>query len=290
VKLDLNAFNLATPFNNRIGIYLHPYAALINHSCDSNAVFLFDGDTFFVKALKPIHSGEQIFISYIDSTSPLAVRHKALSKSYHFNCECTKCVDDSHSPLSALEPAEEQAETLMGSDPDVNALKSALSVLRKTSAWPIAREPYILNRLIDSLPSVKMFYSGFALATLRFLQVDPVVFLHSHPTRQLHTWAFADLCFDISQGVDVCAEDNFPLSKFKLNFCLLTWSLFSRIVEKMDNTCITQRSKDKIRTKFHKVYSEYRRHSLDPATMHDEIECEWVKLGKVAKYAAQIEW
>ena len=44
MKLDLNSFNFTTPFYDRIGLYLHPYAALINHSCDYNAVIGFDGD------------------------------------------------------------------------------------------------------------------------------------------------------------------------------------------------------------------------------------------------------
>jgi SET domain-containing protein len=310
VKLDLNSFNFTTPFYDRIGLYLHPYAALINHSCDYNAVIGFDGDKLFVKALKPINSGEQIFISYIDAEGPSALRRKELSERYYFNCQCTKCVNGSHSledsflesslDSSALGTAEEHTKTLIrstsiGVNPSlaVDKLKSALSMLRETSAWPITNQPYvsILDDLVVSKLSARQFHSAFALATLRFLQVDPVLFLHnSHPIRQLHAWALVKLCLYISQGVDECAEDIFPLPKFELNFSLLLWSLLSRIVEKIDDACIVWSFKDEVRATFSEVCSEFRNHSLDPGAMRDEIEREWVKMGEVAEYAAQIDW
>jgi SET domain len=303
MKLDLNSFNFSTPFYDRIGVYLHPYAALINHSCDCNTVIGFDGDRLFVKALKPINSGEQIFISYIDTTASLALRRKELSERYYFNCECTKCMNGSHSlgdPSSALGPAEENVKTLMRSastnvNPSqaVQKLKHALSVLRETSSWPVTSEPYvsILDDLILSMVSVQHVHSAFALATLRFLQVDPVLFLHiGHPIRQLHAWALVKLCLHLSQGVDECAEDIFPLPKFQLNFFLLLWSLLSRLVENIDDACIVRSFKDVVRAAFSEVCSEFRSHSLDPVTMKDEIEHEWVKMGEVAIYAAQIDW
>ncbi|KAF9885658.1 hypothetical protein FE257_012640 [Aspergillus nanangensis] len=85
-KLDVNAFNLTTPLYDRIGLYLHPYAALINHSCASNAVVGFDGAYLTIKALRPIRQNEQIFISYVDATNPVDRRRTELRDRYFFDC------------------------------------------------------------------------------------------------------------------------------------------------------------------------------------------------------------
>lgn len=44
---------------------MHPTLAMVNHSCVPNAIVAFIGRKAFLKALRPIKSGEEIEISYI---------------------------------------------------------------------------------------------------------------------------------------------------------------------------------------------------------------------------------
>lgn len=122
-KLDLNSFNLTNALYDRIGLYIHPYAALMNHSCEFNSVVGFDGDVLHVKAIRPIKQNEQIFISYVDATNPSKARRKELSERYYFDCQCAKCGnadttsrEDSFlttpQDLSAVEKVERQAKEL----------------------------------------------------------------------------------------------------------------------------------------------------------------------------------
>jgi len=66
-------------------------ACAANHSCDPNAVVVFEGAYLTFRALKDIHEKEEIFISYIDSTLPFHRRQNELLKRYYFRCSCVKC-------------------------------------------------------------------------------------------------------------------------------------------------------------------------------------------------------
>lgn len=66
-------------------------AAAANHSCDPNAITVFDGPRLSFRALRPIAKGEEIFISYIDATEPCRRRQRDLSERFYFQCRCGKC-------------------------------------------------------------------------------------------------------------------------------------------------------------------------------------------------------
>jgi hypothetical protein len=305
----LNSFNLTTPLYNRIGLYLHPYAALINHSCSYNAVIGFDGDELFVKAIRPIKADEQVFISYIDATNPPAIRRTELAERYFFDCRCPKCTNEvglddkpvltASLDLVASEPAVNRAVELMNSPSKddspsaaVNILNSAVSVLRRTSASAITHQPHaaLLDELIVSMLSARRFYSAFAQATLRYLRINPVIYPEfSHPIRQLHAWGFARLGIHISQGVNNCPEEKFPLHRFNLNFGLIIWSVLFQLVGRIEEVCIVPSFKGKAKKAFKEVYSEFKRNELEPSTMMKDIEAEWGKLEEVADYVLQPE-
>jgi SET and MYND domain-containing protein len=61
-----------------VGMALDPLASLMNHSCDPNAVYLFEGTTIRVRSLKPISPGQEIFISYTDNTMDYDIRNHLL--------------------------------------------------------------------------------------------------------------------------------------------------------------------------------------------------------------------
>mmetsp|Transcript_63496 Transcript_63496/g.117040 ORF Transcript_63496/g.117040 Transcript_63496/m.117040 type:complete len:315 (+) Transcript_63496:68-1012(+) len=68
-------------------------AGLINHSCAPNGSHIWHADKRreFVYAQKPIKSGEEITIGYIDLFEEYAERRKRLSKYYGFDCTCPTC-------------------------------------------------------------------------------------------------------------------------------------------------------------------------------------------------------
>ncbi|KAJ5233062.1 hypothetical protein N7468_006018 [Penicillium chermesinum] len=242
-RLEVNSFNLTTAMYDRIGLYMHPYAALINHSCDYNATVGFDGEELYVKAVKPINKNEQIFISYIDTTTPHKVRRNELSERYFFQCLCPKCSKgldtaedrflesysfESADSETALETAERQALELMkkASESDSNPaesikdLESALHILHATSAWPITRQPYasIRDQLILSCLSASRFSEAFIHAAVRYLRIDTVLYSPAHPVRQVHAWVLAKLAIYLSQSFETHPDDPVRLEEYQLNF------------------------------------------------------------------------
>ncbi|KAL1965972.1 hypothetical protein VTN77DRAFT_4912 [Rasamsonia byssochlamydoides] len=307
-KLDLNSFNLTTPFYERIGLYLHPYAAFMNHSCEYNAVVGFEGDRLFVKPVRRIKKDEQIFISYIDATNPRDIRRKELSDRYFFDCNCSKCMKgkDAHEdtflkPLldataitSAETIARERVRSASTDDDPFNAvktLKSAIDILNKTSVWPITRQPYVSVRdeLIVSLLSAQQFEAAFGQATVRFLRVDPVVYPHEvHPIRLLHVWALAKLGIHISQG-EPDREGDSLIRKFEVNLALIIWSLLAWLIDKEGEACTSSTFKSMVRAAYKEVYDEFRNNGLDPTKMTEEANREWAKMEKVADHVLELE-
>ncbi|KAH6904885.1 hypothetical protein BKA70DRAFT_1294081 [Coprinopsis sp. MPI-PUGE-AT-0042] len=99
-RFTSNTFTLATPSLSPIGACVSPAVALINHSCDPNAVVVFPRSAsskeheplLQVVAIKAIQPGEEISTSYVDTTLPRPLRRQALKETYHFVCKCTLCV------------------------------------------------------------------------------------------------------------------------------------------------------------------------------------------------------
>ncbi|KAH8584706.1 SET domain containing with a cysteine cluster at the C-terminus [Cryptosporidium sp. chipmunk genotype I] len=68
-----------------------------NHSCDPNChVYTIDDSTIYVNTNRDIMKGEELTISYIDNTLPLAERIN-LIQNYHFTCACILCKKEGRS-------------------------------------------------------------------------------------------------------------------------------------------------------------------------------------------------
>lgn len=281
---------------------MHPYAALINHSCDYNSVVGFDGDELFVKAVRPIKKGEQIFISYVDASSPYRVRQKELSKRYFFDCQCSKCSKGTDTPEdrfsttssngSALKTAERKAQSLLESASDPNSeptesvreLESAMQALHETSAWPVTRQPYISLRdeLIASLLAAGRFKTAFAHAAIRYIRIDPIVYpYNSHPIRRIHSWALAKLAIHLSQGIEQNPDDAIALEGYGLNFGLIIWSVLNELVKGESESCTVPSFKKMVKVAFFEVHQEFVANGLEPTNMKDDIDREWEKVGVV---------
>ncbi len=80
-----------------IGRCVSASLALVNHSCDANAVRFFAGDHVVLAAAKRIARGEEVTISYDGihhETQPLFTRQLQTLRKYHFACECPACMED----------------------------------------------------------------------------------------------------------------------------------------------------------------------------------------------------
>ncbi|GAB1211892.1 hypothetical protein ATERTT37_001016 [Aspergillus terreus] len=295
-KLDVNSFNMTTALADRIGLYLHPYAALINHSCAYNAVIGFDGAELFATALRPITRDEQIFISYVDATNPVAVRRNELRERYFFDCRCAKCAAEMDAPDGGRAPAaadaQRKAYTLMevatgaGVDPAeaVRALESAMRTLRESEGapWRITEQPLVSLRdeLIASLLGAGRFQTAFVQAAIRVVRVDCVVYpVRGHPTRQLHAWTLARLAIHLSQGMEEEEETGgLRVASFELEFSLLVWSLLSGLVDGEAESCAVPSFKRMVRAAFGEVHREFLDKGVDPRGMGDGIKREWAKV------------
>ncbi|KAF9475469.1 SET domain-containing protein [Pholiota conissans] len=112
-RLTTNTFTVSTPSLEPLGACVSPTVALINHSCDPNAVVVFpraggearklDEPLMQVIALKYIAADDEILTSYIDTTLPRERRQKILRETYHFTCNCTLCAPPPDAPIDFRE-------------------------------------------------------------------------------------------------------------------------------------------------------------------------------------------
>jgi SET and MYND domain-containing protein len=103
---------------------------LINHSCSPNAVIVFDGPKIAVRSLNRIKEGEEVLISYTDSSSVFGLRQAQLKDQYFFTCTCSKCKLGTSAPQEAfLKPPPEFSER-------IKAIDQMLPQIVNDPAWP----------------------------------------------------------------------------------------------------------------------------------------------------------
>lgn len=98
-RFSTNTHTLTTPNLTQIGLAVSPVLSLINHSCEPNAVLVFPGSPRVDKGspsmqlvcIRDINPGDEILISYVDTTIPYDQRQAQLKDTYGFDCTCTLC-------------------------------------------------------------------------------------------------------------------------------------------------------------------------------------------------------
>jgi hypothetical protein len=70
------------------GIALDPSVSIINHLCDPNAAYHFEGAQIHVRPLRQIAAGEEITALYTGSTAPKWILQPFLKHKWHFDCKC----------------------------------------------------------------------------------------------------------------------------------------------------------------------------------------------------------
>ncbi|KAK9376597.1 uncharacterized protein V1513DRAFT_474277 [Lipomyces chichibuensis] len=100
-KVMTNSASIPNPSYDTVGMMFDPVISLINHSCDPNAVLVFNKNVLLVRVVRPIKKGEEILITYTDNTMPMPHRKEQLRTRYFFDCQCTACcppVSPHHKP------------------------------------------------------------------------------------------------------------------------------------------------------------------------------------------------
>ncbi|KAF7289807.1 hypothetical protein MIND_01355000 [Mycena indigotica] len=96
-KFTPNTFTLSAPDLTPIGACISPPVALINHSCQPNAVVVFSGSDrgkepiLHVVTIREVEAGQEILTAYIDTTLPRIQRQHAIKETYNFDCVCVLC-------------------------------------------------------------------------------------------------------------------------------------------------------------------------------------------------------
>lgn len=244
----INSFTLVTPTYDPLGLVLHPLPALLNHSCEYNAVVRIGKGWFNSKSttmievipLRQIKSGEEVLVSYIDPNLPYSNRQQELQDRYFFTCQCPKCLQGSTTPtdtfLDGPTPLDVQeihklecrvVQLLKSADSDtsltgpIQKLKYALYLIQQTRVWPIHRfpSPAIRHRLILAYLDDRQFNLAFAHAAVQHFKIDPELMVQSHhPVRMVHDWVFVRLMDHImNPEKNEWASQKLDLLSYKIN-------------------------------------------------------------------------
>jgi len=90
-RLYINGFEICDDNMSTYGwgVFLGP--SLLDHSCRPSAAVSFNGPLLTVRALEPLDSLEDAFITYVDPDLPGPARREKLQSNYFFLCACVKC-------------------------------------------------------------------------------------------------------------------------------------------------------------------------------------------------------
>ncbi|EXJ64476.1 hypothetical protein A1O7_00812 [Cladophialophora yegresii CBS 114405] len=238
--LLVNSFTLTNPAFDPLGMVLHPQSALVNHSCDPNTFVRFDiaqqsdQDTLppfgsiSLHALRAISPDEEVTISYIDTTFPVAKRQEELRERYFFTCDCPLCsrgpntvVDMFHRPpaadtweqppspapgpaLTVLQVGDQAERCLLDVQSrgtilhtQVDDIKSAMALLAGTQAWPLHRYPWpqLRQELFLGLLGQRRFLEATLHSATFVRAIHPTLYPRDrHPLRVMQLWTLARLC------------------------------------------------------------------------------------------------
>ncbi|RZF37970.1 hypothetical protein LSTR_LSTR005470 [Laodelphax striatellus] len=120
-RLCVNGFNICDPDMTSIGVGIYLAPTIIDHSCDPNAVAVFEQRTISIRAIKELSAPldwDKVFISYIDLMSDTNERQQELLSTYYFLCQCSRCTNDQERSLmkSMLCPNPECGEPIFVND------------------------------------------------------------------------------------------------------------------------------------------------------------------------------
>lgn len=86
----------------QVGCALSALLGWHNHACAPNASASVDADgRVCVRTGRHVAAGEEVTISYVDQSLPLAQRRSIIKEHYGFECDCPRCADEARAELRA---------------------------------------------------------------------------------------------------------------------------------------------------------------------------------------------
>ena len=100
LRIRANGFSLLDGCGGPAGVGLFLTAAYFNHSCVPNVCVTNSGDQLVFRTIRPIETGEELVISYVDAAEGTSMRREKFRRSYGFECSCLRCTHAAHSKLA----------------------------------------------------------------------------------------------------------------------------------------------------------------------------------------------
>lgn len=88
---ESNNFVITDKMLDNIAVGIYPTAAKLNHSCQPNCIKIYNQGVQYIRSIKTIKYGEELYHSYIDNGLPKKLRIYNLCKVHDFICKCKKC-------------------------------------------------------------------------------------------------------------------------------------------------------------------------------------------------------
>ncbi|KAF5299334.1 hypothetical protein FQA39_LY02507 [Lamprigera yunnana] len=94
-RMCVNSFTICDEELKGLGTGIYLGASIIDHSCQPNAVAIFQGTLLNIRATEtmPHLNWDKVFLSYTDTLQKPEVRRKELMSNYYFICRCPRCLD-----------------------------------------------------------------------------------------------------------------------------------------------------------------------------------------------------
>lgn len=228
MQILINTHKLATPTLDPIGLYLSPLLAQANHSCAPNCTIIFAGRVASLRSIAPIKAGDELTLTYIDTTNPSYLRQAELRERYFFDCRCPRCrepADDGY-VCECGGAVRDDAETLVCGRCDktthrrqvLRGLETAafdaaengtledvvasLKAVYATEAYPATRQPLpaLHAAAVQQLLENREYAEALRHQVLLYTTVDPVLYPPTHPVRVVRGWVLVCLMVEVMRS------------------------------------------------------------------------------------------
>jgi hypothetical protein len=89
-QLVTNCFSIHPAEEGMLGTSLDLVTSLINHSCDPNALVVFEGSSLRLRSIRKLCAGDEITQCYTDVDMDVLIRREALRTEFFFDCHCER--------------------------------------------------------------------------------------------------------------------------------------------------------------------------------------------------------
>jgi [histone H3]-lysine4/36 N-trimethyltransferase SMYD len=150
-RFDSNNFGIVDELLFFQGAGVYPAGAMLNHSCEPNCAIFYasSSNTMVIKCITDVGKGEELCHSFLDGASLSFIRREKLKSTYGFDCQCTRCIDETgkwaevdkllDAPLDGVNPSTAkrviaETETLLQQAAMEEAIEEELRLLQRCVA------------------------------------------------------------------------------------------------------------------------------------------------------------